>query len=220
MNNDLIFLHFRPWPLTFEPPPGSSQLSKPSPDGQLHETTGGNRHPLLSNWLLDPFQMPTVSPSPPCWASHCPPFPIWNRLLAQHRTAYCWHSLLLLMCPELTTSCSSGGRVNIWAPGILEHGLGSGGWCPTIQLRSPPGAAVSVYDGGALGAAGPAREGNSANKGGSMSSSSWVIALKTHNLLSIPCIKMSSLKHCTAPHTIWCLFMMGAISRSSSPWRV
>ena len=112
------------------------------------------------------------SAPPPRWASHCPPFPIWNRLLAQHRTAYCWHSLLLLMCPELTTSCSSGGRVNIWAPGILEHGLGSGGWCPTIQLRSPPGAAVSVYDGGALGAAGPAREGNSANKGGSMSSSS------------------------------------------------
>ena len=71
--------------------------------------------------------MPTVSPSPPCWASHCPPFPIWNRLLAQHRTAYCWHSLLLLLCPELTTSCSSGGRVNIWAPGILEHRLGSGG---------------------------------------------------------------------------------------------
>ena len=92
--------------------------------------------------------MPTVSPPHP-------PFPIWNRLLAQHRTAYCWHSLLLLLCPELTTSCSSdGGRVNIWAPGILEHRLGSGGWCPTIQLRSPPGAAVSVYDGGALGAAG------------------------------------------------------------------
>ena len=94
------------------------------------------------------------SAPPPRWASHCPPFPIWNQLLAQHRTAYCWHSLLLLLCPELTTSCSSGGRVNIWAPGILEHRLGSGGWCPTIQLRSPPGAAVSVYDGGALGAAG------------------------------------------------------------------
>ena len=55
---------------------------------------------------------------------------------------------------NLRPCCSSGGRVNIWAPSILEHRLGSGGWCPTIQLRSPPGAAVSVYDGGALGAAG------------------------------------------------------------------
>ena len=74
MNNDLIFLHFRPWPLTFEPPPRSRQLSKPSPDGQLHETAGGNRHPLLSNWLLDPFQMPTVSP-PPSLGLTLPPLP-------------------------------------------------------------------------------------------------------------------------------------------------